>query len=147
MRVCSFRHLTQAQIEPFSEQDVEQTDPVATWSPGSQMGKNASVKPRAASTSSSMSVIRTDGIRRYRSSMSASAPSGTSAVNLSIRNVPSFYATVRNSAVTGSPASRLRAIVSRAFLSASQSCGLEGTASFAFSCAAIIGTSTCLRSP
>jgi hypothetical protein len=30
MRFCSFRHLTQAQIEPFSEQDVEQTDPVAT---------------------------------------------------------------------------------------------------------------------
>ena len=108
---------------------------------------NASVKPRAASTSSSMSVIRTDGIRRYRSSMSASAPSGTSAVNLSIRNVPSSMLPCGIVPLRAARASRLRAIVSRAFLSASQSCGLEGTASFAFSCAAIIGTSTCLRSP
>ncbi len=132
MRVCSFRHLTQAQIEPFSEQDVEQTDPVATWSPGSQMGKR---------------ICETKGCINFKQHVGN--PNGRhSAIQIqyeclgTIRHVccqpvdpqrSIFYATVRNSAVTGSPASRLRAIVSRAFLSASQSCGLEGTASFAFS--------------
>ncbi len=40
MRVCGFRHLAQAQIEPLCEQDVEETDPVVARHPGSQMRKH-----------------------------------------------------------------------------------------------------------
>ncbi|SYK53688.1 Uncharacterised protein [Klebsiella pneumoniae] len=107
MRVCSFRHLTQAQIEPFSEQDVEQTDPVATWSPGSQMGKR---------------ICETKGCINFKQHVGN--PNGRhSAIQIqyeclgTIRHVccqpvdpqrSIFYATVRNSAVTGSPGQPLK---------------------------------------
>ncbi|WP_275354020.1 hypothetical protein [Klebsiella pneumoniae] len=53
-----------------------------------------------------------------------------------------FYATVRNSAVTGRPGQPLKSDRESRLSVCQPTCGLEGTANFAFSCAAIIGTST-----
>ena len=63
MGVGCFGHLAETQIEPFGEEDVQESDPVLAWCARAQVGEGVG-ETGGGSTSSRIPVIRTSGRRR-----------------------------------------------------------------------------------
>ncbi len=146
MRVCGLRHLTQAKVQPFREQHIEQADLVTAWNPGSQMGKGFGESERSID-------LKQD----------VGDPNGRHpAIEIeyqflgAVRNVcrqpinpqgAILDAAMRDGSIARCPSEPLQTIVEAGLSICQPKLRIKGNGQPGVVCAVVNGTRTCLRSP